>query len=96
MEQVEKPQDGISGESKWRDKCNAETEKNVCCLVINKPAVYFITITDFYQFRRINKCHNLVNPCHICTYLQDALLMQQFPLAAVFSMIQNRCIEFCC
>jgi hypothetical protein len=95
-EQVEKPQDGISGESKWWDMCNAETEKNACGLVIDKPAVYFTTITDFYLFRRINKCHNLVNPCHICAYLQDPLLMQQFLLAAVFSMIQNRCIEFCC
>ena len=76
--------------------CNEETETNVRGFVFTQPVVYFTTITDFYQFRRINKCHNLVNPCHICTYLQDPLLVQQFRLAAKFSVIQNRRIEFCC
>jgi hypothetical protein len=105
VEQVDIAHDGTGGENtqwnRWREHvmeqvCNAETEKNVWGIVIAQPVVYFITITDFYQFRRINKCHNLINPCHICTYLQDPLLAQQFLLAATFSMIQNRRIEFCC
>jgi hypothetical protein len=70
MEQVERASDGTGGETtrwrKWREqvmeRCNAETEKNVCSFVINQPAVYFTTITDFYQFRRINKCYNIAMP----------------------------------
>jgi hypothetical protein len=70
-------------------------EKTVWGFVNAQPAVYFTTITDVYQFSRIDKCHNLVNPCYICTYLQDPVSVQQFLLAATFLHLQTD-IQFCC
>jgi hypothetical protein len=78
MEQVEKARNGTGVTQKV-------TEKNVWSFVITQPAVYFKTITDFYQFSRINKCHNSVSPRYICTYLQDPIFVQQFLLAAMLS-----------
>lgn len=89
MEQVENECDGTRVTRKV-------TEKNVWSSVITQPAVYFTTITDFYQFSTINKCHNLVNPRYICIYLQDPILVQQFPLAAKFCTTQNWYLQFCC
>jgi len=68
------------------------------CAALSSTNLRFISqqLQTSNSSKELTNVINLVNPCHICTYLQDPLLVQQFLLATVFSMIQNRCIQLCC